>query len=148
VGIESTIVGYWKGEFRLLRPGGIALEDIEKIIGKIKVFSARSDDQIPAPGTMKKHYSPHTPMKLGDKGTLLSHCNKFGRLVFGEHSYQDTPHIENLSIKGDLSEAASRLYHLMRKLDKLNLQEILADRLPETGLGLAINDRLERAASS
>jgi len=147
VGIESTIIGYWKGEFRLLRHGGVPLEEIEKWIGPVSLFKAEHKADIPAPGTMKRHYSPKTPMRLSEPGSLKS-SGKFGRLVFGEHHYRDTEIIENLSPSGNLKEAAASLYHMMRKLDKLSLKEILADTLPDQGLGKAINDRLYRAATA
>jgi len=147
VGIESTIVGYWKGKYRLLRPGGIPQEEIEKIIGPLERFQAENPKDIPAPGTMKRHYSPGTPLRLGSQGSLNPEKKRFGRLVFGNHSYRDTEHIINLSEKGDLREAAVQLYHSLRELDKRGLEEILADRLPDSGLGRGINDRLERASA-
>lgn len=148
VGIESTIVGYWKGKYRLLRPGGIPQEEIEKIVGPVECFKAENHQDVPAPGTMKRHYSPGTPLRLGPAGTLNPEKKRFGRLVFGKHAYKDTPHIINLSEKGNTEEAAVQLYHSLRELDKLGLEEILTDRLPDSGLGRAINDRLERASAS
>lgn len=148
VGIESTIVGYWKGKYRLLRPGGIPQEEIERIIGPIERFKASTEKDIPAPGTMKRHYSPSTSLRLGPAGSLSPEKKRFGRLIFGESLYNDTPHILNLSEKGDLREAAACLYHSLRMLDKMDLEEILADRLPDTGLGKGMNDRLERASAN
>jgi L-threonylcarbamoyladenylate synthase len=146
VGIESTIVGYWKGEFQLLRPGGIPQEDIEEVVGPLKSFRTQ-EGSIPAPGTMKRHYSPKTPMVLQPPGMSAPQKGKIGRLTFGETKYEDCPIQLNLSPRGHLEEAAIHLYDFMRKLDGMGLDLIVADELPKDGLGRGINDRLQRAAT-
>jgi L-threonylcarbamoyladenylate synthase len=149
VGIESTIIGCVNNEYVLLRPGGISREDIEAITGTL--ITHDNSEIITAPGTMKRHYSPNTNMILQNHTDPLPEdfqdYKKVGRLTYGSTFYNDCEIELNLSPAGDLKDAAVNLYHYMRKLDKMNLELIIADRVPQSGLGAGINDRLSRAAS-
>ena len=147
-GIESTIIGFENNEAILYRLGGISVEDIEKIIGKIQIRNI-SETTPNAPGMLAKHYAPKTKMFLLDdldKFIENNKSKKIGILKFKENlNTASVEHIEILSKSGDLKEAASKLYSTLHKLDSLNLDLIVAERFPDVGLGKSINDRLERA---
>lgn len=147
VGIESTIIAYWNGRFTLLRQGGVSQEEIEEITGPLKHFSSQGEMDVPAPGTMKRHYSPGTPLFLEGDPALEEKSGSLGRILFGDRDVTDASVTINLSPSGDLRDAAIHLYHSLRQLDKHQLDYIVADRLPDQGLGRAINDRLSRAAA-
>jgi L-threonylcarbamoyladenylate synthase len=147
-GLESTILGFEDANPVLYRHGAIAVEDIEKEIGKISI-KAKSDNAPLAPGMLKKHYSPKTKTILTDdlKSVLKQQNGRVGVLSFKDH-YSGEHIIKNeiLSPSGDLSQAASRLYSVLHILDELNLDVIIAEKMPDLGLGQSINDRLARAA--
>jgi len=146
VGVESTIVSFSENKPRLLRPGGVSLEEIESIIGKVEINSIK--DRPVAPGMLPRHYAPRTPIVLDwDEKHLDSYKGKkIGFLAFQEpKNFLQFQHIEVLSKKGDLREAAANLFSAIRRLDALDLDLILAEAVPEAGLGRAIMDRLRRA---
>jgi len=144
VGVESTIISFVEKEPVLLRPGGLSLEEIEFIIGKVLVFKGSSDKPM-APGQLLQHYSPRTPLRLIPTGEIPATQGKSGWL-----GLQNPPSgfavVEVLSQKGDLKEAAANFFAAMRRLDEKNLDLILAQPVPDQGLGRAINDRLYRAS--
>lgn len=147
VGVESTIIGFPEGRPTVFRKGGLAVEAVEAVIGKVdvRVFSA-SDPH--APGMLKSHYAPRIPLILGDIDLLLQEHQgkKLGIISFRKSYEQVPPHNQVvLSPSGDLTEAAQRLFAGMRELDSQDLDLILAELLPEKDLGRAINDRLRRA---
>jgi len=148
VGVESTIVSFSKGKPRLLRPGGVELEEIESIIGKVEI-SPIEDDKPSAPGMLPKHYAPRTPIILNwnDKNLDIYKNKKLGLIAFKEtKNHLKFHHVEVLSKNGDFREAAANLFAAIRRLDNLNLDLILAETVPEVGLGRAIMDRLRRAS--
>jgi L-threonylcarbamoyladenylate synthase len=149
VGVESTIVSFLEEGPRLLRPGGVSLEEIESIIGKVEVTSIK-EDRPSAPGMLPRHYAPRTPIVVDwDERNLDLHKNKnIGLLAFQEPKSELKFHsVEVLSKKGDMREAAANLFAAIRRLDAMNLDLILAESVPEAGLGRAIMDRLRRASS-
>ena len=147
-GLESTIVGFEDNEPVLYRLGAISVEEIEKVVGKISIKN-KKEKAPDAPGMLAKHYSPKT------KTYLVSDIEKFiaenkdktiGLVCFSKPITDlNVKHVEVLSESGDLKEAASKLYSSLHKLDDLNLDMIVAQRLPDIGLGKSMNDRLERA---
>ena len=148
VGVESTIVSFLKNKPRLLRPGGVSLEEIESILGKVETGPIR--DNPSAPGMFPRHYAPRTPIVLHwDEKHLDSYKDKrVGLLAFQKPAhFLKFQHTEVLSQKGDFREAAANLFSAIRRLDALDLDLILAEAIPETGLGRAIMDRLRRATS-
>ncbi|MFT7072873.1 L-threonylcarbamoyladenylate synthase [Patiriisocius sp. Uisw_017] len=149
-GIESTIIGFENNEAILYRQGAISKEEIESIIGKIKVKN-KNETTPNAPGMLAKHYAPKTKTYLvNDVEKCIA---KFENKSIGVLRFKDsmnTSSIEYLAIlseSGDLKEAAANLYNTLHKLDSLNLDVIVAERVPDIGLGAAINDRLERATN-
>lgn len=149
VGLESTIVGFENGLATIYRKGGVPVETIKEIVGDVQV-KAHSTSNPSAPGMLKSHYAPRVPVKLGFDISLLKKypVEKIGTIRF--KSPIDGIPEENqliLSKSGDYAEAARNLFAGMRSLDQLDLEIILAELLPEEDLGLAINDRLRRAAA-
>lgn len=145
-GIESTIVGFENGQPVIYRFGAISLEDIENVIGKINKIIQKNRKLI-APGMLKKHYAPLT--KLLVTNNICNKINEFkglkvGLLLFDNKKVYDIPYQEILTTKGNLAEAASNLYACLHRLDSLGLDIIIAEKLPNKGLGVTINDRLTR----
>jgi len=148
--VESTIISFLEERPRLLRAGGISLEEIESVIRKVEVAQIKEDRPF-APGMLPRHYAPRTPIILDwDKKNLdLLQDKNIGLLALQEpKNYLKFQSIEVLSKKGDLREAAANLFAAIRRLDALNLDLILAETIPEIGLGRAIMDRLRRASHS
>lgn len=158
VGVESTIVGFENEQVVVYRLGGLALEAIEQIVGPVRVELNQSSNPA-APGMLKSHYAPKKPLFgsgrwrldggqwMVDNGQLTVDGRRIGVLTFKprtdlpEHALQIS-----LSESGDLAEAAQNLFAALRTLDQADIDLILAESLPEKGLGRAINDRLRRAA--
>lgn len=149
-GLESTIIGFENNEPIIYRLGAISIEEIEYVVGKIKIKNNETNSP-QAPGMLSKHYSPKTKMYLTNNiKKFISNYkhNKIGLLSFSEIIHaSNIIHIEILSESGDLKEAASNLYRSLHNLDNLNLDMIVAQQLPNTGLGKSINDRLQRATN-
>jgi L-threonylcarbamoyladenylate synthase len=148
VGIESTIIGFENDEAVLYRLGGLALEEIEKVIGKVKVNLNESSNP-KSPGMLKSHYAPEKSLRIREfENERIERPDKTGVIAFNE--FVEGIAKDNqilLSEKGDLEEAAKNLFAAMRKLDASDVDEIIAVKFPEEGLGRAINDRLKRAAA-
>ncbi|MES2567152.1 MAG: L-threonylcarbamoyladenylate synthase [Bacteroidota bacterium] len=149
VGLESTIVGEEDGEIIIYRLGGLSLEEIETVVGKVSVQLNQSSNP-KAPGQLKSHYAPTKPFYLGDLKSLQKTYSgkKIGALVFGEQNYFDANVlIKNLSPNKNFEEAAINLFSFLRELDESDVDVIICELVREQGLGLAINDRLRRAAA-
>lgn len=147
-GIESTIIGFENNEPILYRVGALAVEEIEKCIGKLRLNNKASNTPI-APGMLNKHYSPKTKFIVSEniQHDIAKHSTiNVGFLLFkNEYStLQPLKYIE-LSSNKNLEEAATNLYAAMHQLDALNFDVIYAECFPELGLGKTINDRLNRA---
>jgi len=140
IGVESTIVDLTGDVPVLLRSGGVAVEDIEAVVGPVKIDDS---GDVKAPGQLKSHYAPSIPLRINIdpkdrlKGESL--------ITFGP----DMPRRAaiNLSKTGDLKEAAANLFTMLRALDMPGIRGIAVVPIPNVGLGRAINDRLERAAA-
>lgn len=149
-GIESTIIGFENDEPVVYRLGSLSLEQIQEKIGAVST-KIHSDDNLPsAPGMLSRHYAPATDTYLTNEVEVLIQSNqgcKIGLLLFQKSSNQvPANQQEILSQSGDLKEAAKNLYAAMHRLDKLKLDMIIAERLPDIGLGKTINDKLQRAS--
>lgn len=151
VGLESTIVGMEGDEIVVYRLGGLEISEIESLIGEVKVKSHSSSNP-QAPGLLESHYAPTKPFIIGDLNVLISEYQSRGvdfAVLSLTQIFSSIP-AENqiaLSKRGDLKKAATNLFAAMRSLDQSNAQVILAELMPEEGLGKAINDRLKRAAT-
>jgi len=147
VGVESSILDLTGERPTLLRAGGLAVEEIERVIGKIEI-STGEGDKPRAPGQLRSHYAPRTRLViLTDNHDPEPTEVRAGLLAFRmpEHP-QGYAMVEVLSATGDLQEAAANLFSCLHRLDKAGLDVIYAEPVPETGLGRAIMDRLRRAA--
>ncbi len=147
-GIESTIIGFENNEAVLYRLGSLSVEDIEDAIGSIKIKN-KKEESPDAPGMLSKHYAPKTPTFLEEDVATLIKKNKekkIGLLLFDKPLETEIVyHQEIVSKNRDLKEAASNLYAALHRLDKMNLDIIIAQKFPDYGLGKSINDRLTRA---
>jgi len=147
VGLESTVILLSEKEPLLLRAGGIPLEEIEAVIGPVG-HATPVDERPQAPGQLKHHYAPRKPLRLVRGISEIPARSDVGWLSFGPKTEMFLGVSEVLSTKGDVREAAANFFRAMRKLDDdPRVTAIYAIPLPEHGLGLAINERLERAAS-
>jgi L-threonylcarbamoyladenylate synthase len=151
VGLESTIVGIEDEQIFIYRLGGLDVREIEALVGPVQIKTHSSSNPA-APGLLESHYAPSKPFILGDLDQLIQdhkHDKKRLGILSLQRIFSNLP-IESqmmLSEKGDLKEAAQNLFAAMRALDELDLDLILAERMPDQGLGKAINDRLNRAAA-
>jgi L-threonylcarbamoyladenylate synthase len=134
LGLESTVIGFDRGLPTLLRPGAISRDEIEAIVGPL----AAAGDTIRSPGQLESHYAPRAGLRLNadaaQPGEVLL---GFGAVVGASR---------NLSPRGDLKEAAANLFAMLRQLDS-EAAVIAVSPIPMSGLGEAINDRLQRAAA-
>ena len=148
IGIESTILSFQDGKPIVLRLGGLSLESIESVIGKVPT-TLHSDSNPQAPGMLKSHYAPRKPLYLTTRDKVLDQLGKPGNGGLLFKSGVDSEALANslvLSPKGDFREAAHNLFRYLRYLDTQPIREIWAEKLPDQDLGRAINDRLLRAS--
>ena len=139
VGIESSVLDLTGPSAILLRPGGVPREALETALGTIGA-PAIGDSQTPAsPGMLASHYAPRLPVRLD------ASARKAGEALVGFGPVEGVD--ANLSQNGDLAEAAANLFAMLRALDRPEFGGIAVMPIPQHGLGLAINDRLRRAAA-
>jgi L-threonylcarbamoyladenylate synthase len=140
-GIESTIVAPAGEELRILRAGPVTPAELERF-GAVRMISGVKEVRPEAPGQLASHYAPRTPMRLRIGNEWPEGA--------GVLSWRGVPEprgrFEVLSASGDLRESAMNLFAKLRKLDESGVSEILAESVPETGVGVAIMDRIRRAA--
>lgn len=151
VGLESTIVGIENGEVMVYRLGGLELTAIEEIVGSVQV-KKQSTSNPQAPGLLLSHYSPSKPFIIGNLEQMVAKFLKEGIEIAVLSLSKKIPEVPlalqiQLSNKGDMKEAAQKLFSSMRKLDESEAKLILTEWMPQEGLGHAINDRLRRAAA-
>ena len=143
-GLESTIVAL-EPIPTLLRPGAITAESIEAVIGRLE--RRPSIETVTAPGQLPVHYAPRTPLRIVEPaGVALGDRRTAGALVLRD-TFDGYAAMRRLSERGDLREAAAAFFDALHGLDALGLERIDAQPLPERGLGLAMMDRLKRAAA-
>ena len=148
VGVESTIVGFAGDAVTVLRKGGTPIERLEEVLGQPVRATTSSSSRPAAPGMLEAHYSPGIQLELRE-GTLrmdVPHRPDTAWIGFGAEVPEATG-VYNLSPTGDLTEAAHRLFAVLRQLAGGPYTRAVAYRVPERGLGRAINDRLVRAAA-
>jgi len=147
IGVESTIITFVKGRPVLLRPGGLPLEEIEKISG-VAARAAPSGQRAPAaPGRLKKHYSPKARLRLIAPGQSVKPGSSAAYLAFTKKPAGSFLAVRVLSARGDLREAAANLFSALHRLENSGAKIIYAEKVPPHGLGRAIMDRLRRAAA-
>lgn len=146
VGLESTILGFDPdGTPRLLRPGGVSLEELEVVLGDVRSEVVIDDTAPSAPGQLSSHYAPNARVRLNAEAPSLGEA----WLGFGADPERGSAISLNLSPSGDLDDAAAMLFAALRQLDEwLDGSGVIAVApIPDTGRGRAINDRLRRAAA-
>ncbi len=153
VGLESTVIDCTGDAPYILRPGGITAEDLSEVLGGAVAYHVGDGKDVKSPGQLLKHYAPSIPVRLNavdlEEGEALL---SFGSIKFmgikGAGSASDLPddQVRHLSKDGDLYEAAANLFAMMRDLDKPEHKAIAVMNIPDKGVGVAINDRLKRAA--
>lgn len=154
VGVESTVVSFMESRPLVLRPGGLSIEQISSIIGPVSRAVAdptRDDAAQPSPGMLSRHYAPTIPMRLIEpEGAAVPVAgSRCGLLTWGHHDQGASgfERVINLSATSDLSACAAGFFAALRTFDSSGLDCIFARRFPESGLGVALNDRLRRGAS-
>ena len=142
IGVESTVVNLASPRPALLRPGGIPKEQLEKFLGTLDM-ATEANDAPASPGMLASHYAPELPLRMNAENVAADEA----LLAFGPDALIKGGAMRlNLSPDGDVQEAAANLFAMLRQLDKPGLKGIAVMRVPTHGLGLAINDRLKRAA--
>ena len=147
VGVESTIIGFENNEPVVYRLGGLSVEEIENCIGKVEL-QINSASNPKTPGSLKSHYAPKKKLEIWQADNLKIDSPHAGFIGFNQ--YAEGINKENqilLSPEGNLQQAAKNLFAAMRTLDDSRVEKIIAVKFPDTGLGKAINDRLQRAGT-
>ena len=146
VGVESSIISL-VGKPTVLRPGAITPEMFSKVLGEVAIKESTSKPGQPmlAPGQCDTHYRPQVPLYYGEISEGCKLPAHTVRIAFGKQK-GPVPATVNLSESGDMVEATSKLYAFMHDLDNPEYDLILVDPIPNTGIGMAINDRLKRAS--
>jgi L-threonylcarbamoyladenylate synthase len=142
LGIESTVVSVVGGEPGLLRPGALPREAIELVLG-VPLATAKANHRGASPGQLATHYAPHAKLRLGATSVRPDEA----LLAFGRDVPGGARLTINLSLNGNVEEAAAKLFAALRELDQAGARTIAVMPIPAQGLGEAINDRLQRAAN-
>jgi L-threonylcarbamoyladenylate synthase len=148
-GLESTVIGFKGAEPFLHRLGALGIDEIKKIIPNIQ-FETHDNTAPLSPGMLKQHYSPNTKLIISDEIDKILSENfgkKIGIISLSKEYPIESQNLVILSQNADLNEAAQKLYAALHYMDALNLDLILTEPMPNIGIGMAMNDRLERAAS-
>lgn len=163
LGVESTVLDLSMDPPLVLRPGGLSLEDIRSVVPTVQLFD-RSTTSPRAPGQLPNHYAPGKPLYLWPAGGLPTAREEldsipgspkirrpaalcFGEAVSGRlQACGLYSKVYDLSAGGNVVEAAARLFAALHELESSDCDSIIAERLPETGLGRAVNDRLYKAS--
>jgi L-threonylcarbamoyladenylate synthase len=142
VGVESTVLDLTGERPMLLRPGAVLADEIAAVLGVnvLTAQTAQDEGARKSPGQLSSHYAPRLPVRLNAGGAEPGEV----LLGFGPGAPAD---VQNLSASGDLTEAAANLFAFLRTADQSIYRRIAIMAIPETGLGIAINDRLRRAAA-
>jgi L-threonylcarbamoyladenylate synthase len=150
VGVESTILDLAGPRPRILRPGGVTPEELADCLGggiAVERGAVAPGVAAPAPGMLRHHYAPRTPLVLVPDGGDIPPHSGTAVLAFDRAPPGDFRRVEVLSPRGDLREAAAQFFAALRRLDACGAERIVAVRFPPQGLGVALNDRLTRAAA-
>jgi L-threonylcarbamoyladenylate synthase len=145
-GIESTIVRITNSAIQVLRAGAVTIEELKEVA---PATMSQPTEFPEAPGQLKSHYAPRTPLVLVDDWDTheLPRGLRYGLLAWQSVNQRaNWAKVEILSTRGDLREATANLFSALRRLDDAALDRIIAEPVPETGLGIAIMDRLRKAA--
>jgi L-threonylcarbamoyladenylate synthase len=163
VGVESTVLDMTGVVPVILRHGGMPVERIREIVGEVlektQVSTRQDSEAMVSPGLLDSHYAPHSPLTLFASGEIgrpefakAPHASRIAAIVFDKmeaHNLIRSGGFEEvyaLTENRDMRKAASRLFAILHELDGLGFDAIYAEKVPDEGLGKAINDRLYRAS--
>lgn len=147
VGLESTVLDLSGDAPVILRPGAVTPDDIERVLGVRPAIDDGAHEKPKSPGQLLRHYAPRTKLRLDAKAPEAGEAYlAFGPTMLTRAKMD--PSIKNLSPNADLNEAAANLFGYLHALDKGGYTSIAVSPIPDEGLGLAINDRLRRAANA
>lgn len=148
VGVESTVLSLVEDTPLLLRHGGVSHEEIVEITKRVEIYRSqkKTGKRLESPGMMPAHYAPSTPLILVDDIDSYGRRSDVGVICFKSPSIHFQAPTAVLSPRGDMREAAINLYQAMRKLDRMGLSFIAVERIPNNGIGAAVNDRLSKAS--
>ena len=144
-GIESTVIAPRDGRIEILRPGPVTSEELSKF-GEVHL---RRSGKLESPGQLASHYRPHTRLTIAENMITVTvpQGQRYGALLWSDAPFAEAfVESRRLSTTNDLREAAANLFRYLRELDEAGLDCIVAEAVPEDGLGMAIMDRLRRAA--
>lgn len=142
-GIESTIIDLSTDTPLILRPGSITPTMLQAVIGDVALWQQTDNDVVKAPGMLYRHYAPHCPLRLSTDNPMPGEA----LLAFGNSKIPEGfTHILNLSPSGDLQEAAHHLFDYLYQCERLGATRIAVMPIPSEGVGIAINERLHKAA--
>lgn len=154
-GLESTVVDLSGTDTVIVRPGAVTAEDIADVLGCVVTYDLEAKEKPRSPGQLLRHYAPRTPVRIRAVDVAVGEALlAFGSTKFmgvrggGRVDDMDADSLRNLSDKGDLLEAAANLFAYLRALDNGTHTAIAVMDIPNIGIGIAINDRLKRAADS
>lgn len=150
VGVESTVLQLDGDAPTVLRLGGVTVEELEATLGPVRIATEGGDETAPqlAPGLLSRHYAPRTPVRLTADLSAAPTGARVGALAWrqiGDPGVYGASEV--LSPSSDLREAAANVFAALRRLDAAGMEVIVAELVPASGLGRAINDRLRRAAA-
>jgi len=145
IGLESTVIELNDDGFRLLRPGAITEIELEEVVPKSKLNSDKT--KLKSPGLLKSHYSPRKPIYIIGESDIEGDLTKAGLITFANFNVENKyKRVEVLSPNRNLNEAAVNLFSAMHKLEDADVDFIVAESVPEFGIGIAIMDRLRKAS--
>jgi L-threonylcarbamoyladenylate synthase len=148
VGIESTVISLNREGYELLRSGVISQQDLSTVVPYTDTKFFKQKEGLQSPGLLKSHYSPKIPLYILGENEVNTSNKKLGFLTFGKNKEKLSDFaVENLSPAANLTEAANRLYDALHRLEESGAEAIIAEPVPETGIGIAIMDRLRKAAA-
>ena len=148
VGVESTVLSLAGDSPLLLRSGGVSREEIEKVIGPVRV---RSEEETPlpeSPGMLPSHYAPLTPLKIVEDVRVYALDPAVGCILYRRYCEEFRGPTVQVSSDRNAGEIAVHIYSALRELDERGVRLIVAERCPSEGVGTAVNDRLQKAAAS
>ncbi|MFQ5952892.1 MAG: L-threonylcarbamoyladenylate synthase [Candidatus Omnitrophota bacterium] len=160
IGIESTVVEFIEGKVIVLRPGGIDVESLHSVIGNVHVYSGPEISK-KSPGKYPQHYSPKAKVLVVEDGdsqvgdvkmvvqNMIRKKKKVGIMAKKEHADEYSRFdVKILGPRNNGKKCASNLFHILREFDSENMDVIIAEAIPERGLGLAVMNRLHKAAGT
>lgn len=149
VGIESTVLSLCTEVPTILRPGKIGIEELTPILGTVAMAqkAGPTDTTLPSPGLLDSHYAPTTPFYLVDDVSLYQDRSDVGVILVEKSSVPFKGPVVTISETDDAEEVARRLYWAIRHLDSMHLTCMVGSLMEERGIGVAINNRLRKAAT-